>query len=666
MPKMFAKTVDWRAGVPADAPEPRCDPAPLPADGCVVIDAGSSEWRAGHVAAGRAPALCARFEPTVHRLPGGGTAVGRAPRGVRPTSSRGAHDEGVLVQPAVAEELLDAAFGALGLADAFGRRVCMTEALGVPPAARRELAEVLFEGHGVGRVALALDGPCAAAGPAFVAANLGHASTTVVASAGGRALAARRIPYGGAAAAELLRQGLALKYPQSRLPAAALRELLHQAAEVPLPSYDAQARALAAALSSPARHCVRVLLPAHAEDPAAAAQREEAAQRTAQRRRELADATRLRAAKAKEARTAAAAARVAELEAALRHAEEDDPRLLQLEDARRELARLRGDVLPPPPPPDYSLLEVPDAELDAQGLAAKRRLRLLKAGADARDRQRAARDAAEEHERSRRAQLDEKRRADPAAWAAALVAERAALVAAAERRARDARLRADRRSTAYAARARTVSALAADADDASFGDAGADWDAYRDDAAADQSDARVAEIDADLAAHAPDALDAALAAEAHARESVRDRLFCASACADHPADATLVLATERWRAAEGFFAPPTGHAGLAEVVSDAIMAADASDRPLLAGNIVLSGGCAHIPGVAERLLRDVRALLPADVPVRVAVAPAPDVAPFRGLAALAAADALPWVVRSWYDEHGALRLPSVSAHTNAY
>ena len=145
----------------------------------------------------------------------------------------------------------------------------MTEALGVPPAARRELAEVLFEGHGVSQVALALDGPCAAAGPAFVAANLGHASTTVVASARGRALAATRIPYGGAAAAELLRQGLALKYPQNRLPAASIRELLHQAAEVPLPSYDAQARALAAALSSPARHCVRVLLPAHAEDPAA-------------------------------------------------------------------------------------------------------------------------------------------------------------------------------------------------------------------------------------------------------------------------------------------------------------------------------------------------------------------------------------------------------------
>ena len=38
----------------------------------------------------------------------------------------------------------------------------------------------------------------------------------------------------------------------------------------------------------------------------------------------------------------------------------------------------------------------------------------------------------------------------------------------------------------------------------------------------------------------------------------------------------------------------------------------------------------------------------------------------RVVAALAAADALPWVVRSWYDEHGALRLPSVSAHTNVY
>ena len=92
-----------------------------------------------------------------------------------------------------------------------------------------------------------------------------------------------------------------------------------------------------------------------------------------------------------------------------------------------------------------------------------------------------------------------------------------------------------------------------------------------------------------------------------------------------PDGQTVTVFTERFRCAEALFQPdlvgrPEG-SGLHQMVVDAVSRCDASLRAELLGNIVLTGGAAAMPGLAERLRREVSALAAADAERLGGVAP---------------------------------------------
>ena len=94
-----------------------------------------------------------------------------------------------------------------------------------------------------------------------------------------------------------------------------------------------------------------------------------------------------------------------------------DKKIKELEKSIRK-ARNKdvGDEEPPEEPPSFPLLDVPDDQLDAEGLKQKRHQRLMKSGVEARERARQEKEA----ERARRAeeqrQDDDKRENDLASW----------------------------------------------------------------------------------------------------------------------------------------------------------------------------------------------------------------------------------------------------------
>lgn len=82
------------------------------------------------------------------------------------------------------------------------------------------------------------------------------------------------------------------------------------------------------------------------------------------------------------------------------------------------------------------------------------------------------------------------------------------------------------------------------------------------------------------------------------------------------------------------FGPPINHRqhhqyhhycnqGLHELILEAVNACDQSLRPLLLSNIVLTGGCAKLPGLKERLVAELRPLAPSHCSIRVSAAERP-------------------------------------------
>jgi len=152
--------------------------------------------------------------------------------------------------------------------------------------------------------------------------------------------------------------------------------------------------------------------------------------------------------------------------------------------------------------PSFPLIDVPDHQLDEEGLKEKRRQKLMKAGHDARERAKAEREA----EKSRQAEIErrdkEDRLTNPDAWIAKVRAQyENLLMKIKERKKRRIQL-SDRKSLAAQQRMKTIANLASDQvpgktvngnkkrkkpNDDNFGADDADWAVYRDVVGADES-----------------------------------------------------------------------------------------------------------------------------------------------------------------------------------
>ncbi|KAL8705154.1 MAG: hypothetical protein Q9201_001721 [Fulgogasparrea decipioides] len=330
--------------------------------------------------------------------------------------------------------------------------------------------------------------------------------------------------------------------------------------------------------------------------------------------------------------------------------------------------------------PTFPLLDVADDQLDEAGLKEKRHQRLMKSGYEARVRAKAEK----ELERTRLAEeerLDNERREnDLDSW---LEGRRAARQNLLQRIKERDRLKADlgnRKSLASQMRMKTLANLASDqpgkkrrrgGDDDNFGANDDDWGVYRAVAMGEQSDDEEEEdlgaglkgVEAQLLKYDP------TFNESHTLEAQSDwtqSLIHAFLRGPRPFDSEsqqethqIHLNVERIRVPEVVFQPSIAgldQAGIVDIAADITNhgLAKAEDRVSVLRNIFLTGGNTMFAGFDERLKRELRAVLPAEVPINVRKANNPILDAWRGAAQWAAApeSSQGFVTRQEYEEKG--------------
>ena len=315
----------------------------------------------------------------------------------------------------------------------------------------------------------------------------------------------------------------------------------------------------------------------------------------------------------------------------------------------------------PEEPPSYPLLDVPDEELDEEGVKQKRQQRLMKSNHEARARAKAEKEA----EKARQAEIqrldDERREADLETW----VEERRAARQAAIQRIKDRdRLKAElgnRKSQASQMRMKHIANLASDNplgrkrrrgnDDDNFGADDADWMIYRDiqagrndeneDDEEEDLGAQLKTIEAQLLKYDPEFT------EQSTQEAQKDwtkSLVHAFVRGPWPFDSESAkesnqfhLNVERIRVPEVVFQPSIAgvdQAGIVEIAEDIVTQrlSGHQARDNILKDVFVTGGYALFQGFEERLRNELRAVLPAEMQLSVRTAKDPVLDAWRGAA----------------------------------
>lgn len=125
-----------------------------------------------------------------------------------------------------------------------------------------------------------------------------------------------------------------------------------------------------------------------------------------------------------------------------------------------------------------------------------------------------------------------------------------------------------------------------------------------------------------------------------------------------PDGQTITIGNERFRCPEALFQPSLvgmEASGIHETAHKSIMKCDVDTRRDLFSNVVLSGGTTMFPGIAERLDKELTALAPSTVRVKVLASPERKFMVFMGgsiVSGLATFQSM-WVTKDEYDEAGA-------------
>mmetsp|Transcript_22508 Transcript_22508/g.32894 ORF Transcript_22508/g.32894 Transcript_22508/m.32894 type:complete len:378 (-) Transcript_22508:140-1273(-) len=119
----------------------------------------------------------------------------------------------------------------------------------------------------------------------------------------------------------------------------------------------------------------------------------------------------------------------------------------------------------------------------------------------------------------------------------------------------------------------------------------------------------------------------------------------------------IVIGNERFRCPEVLFQPNlTGFemSGIADSTFQTIMKCDVDIRKDLYANIVLSGGTTMFPGISERMSKEITALAPASIKVKIVAPPERKYSVWIGgsiLASLSTFQSM-WISKEEYDESG--------------
>lgn len=294
--------------------------------------------------------------------------------------------------------------------------------------------------------------------------------------------------------------------------------------------------------------------------------------------------------------------------------------------------------------PTFPLLEVPDDQLDEEGLKQKRQQRLMKSNYEARQRAKAEK----EKEKARLAEEqrldDERRENDFEGWVEERRIARQAIIAKIKDRERLKAELGNRKSLANQMRMKSIANLASDnptkkrrrggGDDDTFGADDADWGVYRTIATGEQSDDEEEEdlnkelknLEAQLLKHDPSFT------EESTREAQSDwtkSILHAFLHGPYPFDAEsqkemnqIHLNVERIRVPEVVFQPSIAgldQAGIVEIAAGILTErlADSPYRKDVLKDIFLTGGNTLFQGFEERLRAELRSVLPAEEELRV-------------------------------------------------
>lgn len=294
--------------------------------------------------------------------------------------------------------------------------------------------------------------------------------------------------------------------------------------------------------------------------------------------------------------------------------------------------------------PSFPLLEVPDDELDEEGIKQKRQQRLMKSNYDARQRAKIEKEKEKARQAEEQRLDDERREADPQTWIDERRIARQAIIQKMKDRERMKAELGNRKSLANQMRMKSIANLASDqptkkrrrggGDDDTFGADDADWGVYRTIATGEASDdeeeedlsKNLKDIEAQLLRHDPNFT------EDSTREAQTDwtkSILHAFLHGPYPYDAEsqketnqIHLNVERIRVPEVVFQPTIAgldQAGIVEIAANILTErlGDSAHRDDVLRDIFLTGGNTLFEGFEERLKRELRAVLPAEQSMRV-------------------------------------------------
>ncbi|KAJ7223237.1 chromatin remodeling complex subunit [Mycena pura] len=579
----------------------------------------------------------------------------------------------------------------------------MTERLCSPMHSRSLTSELLFEQYSVPSVAYCVDsimsfyqnhGP----GADGLVLSFNTASTSVVPILSGKGILshAKRIPWGASHSADYLLKLIQLKYTNfpTRVTTAQSQWMLHTFCEF-APDYLALLRSLTSLPNlRAADRIVQFPFALHMQEEKTPEELERIAERRREQGRKLQEmAAKMRTEKLLQKekdlqylfnlREAKADDRKREWMYKLQTEGFDDEAALDetikklendLKKARKKEAADGEDV----EEPAFPLVDVPDADLDEEGLKEKKKQKLMKAGFEARARARREKEKERVERENEDRKEEEERQGDLDGWVRKMRSEQEILMTKIKDRERRKAALSDRKSAAAQARMKNIASLAADdrvpkkkrkgGGEDLFGANDADWAIYRkinlDAQSSDEEEdlIQLQMIEQKLLTHDPSfTLQHTHASLTSKRSELISTLRPIYDESDVEGLCRVHLNTERWRVCETYFSPAMAgvdSAGLGEVVQNVLARFSDAEKERLVKNVFLAGGPSQLRGLIPRLHATLRPILPPEMTIEIARAADVAVDPWRGMARFAQTEEFEHtgVTRAEYDEYGGERV----------
>lgn len=609
----------------------------------------------------------------------------------------------------IAENILDYCFAKLSVASEGGvdNPVVMSEIPGVSNSQRKSMNELLFEGYNIPKVAYGVDSlfsfyynrPNSQNG---LVISSGNEATHIIPVIHGKGLlsVAKRINWGGRQSATYLQNLLSLKYPifPTKLSATQSTFLVQDHCYVSKNYSEELGNFLKwDGLETRERIVEAPFTPTVVQEKS-----QEELDALAERRKESGRRLQEQAAKKRleklmqrendllyyqnvqskiSATTKKDAKRILEREGM------KDENMLQktIKELEKAIKRARkqdiGDDDSEAEPPSFPLVEIPDEELDDEGIKEKRRQRLLKANYDARMRAKEEKNLERQLREEEEKKNAEYRKNDLAGWIKEKREKLATLLDDVKEKKRVKEELTNRKSMAAQQRMRNITALASDASgrkrkrpgnkdedaDDNFGADDDDWAVYRNisnvpDDEEDDEQKEISELQEELLLHDPNfTLEEVRDEQGDWRSSVVHMFLRGPHEFDGESQAQqhqMALNVERIRVPEVLFQPSIAgvdQAGIGEICGDMLL--HQVDKSLLkdvASNIFATGGQALFENFDERINREIRSVLDVNIPVKVYRAHDPLSDAWRGMAKWSTTDEFNQmaVTKAEYEEMG--------------